>query len=96
MLTDMWKDGWLGRSLLAVMALLILTLPLLVWAGIVEEKQWQAFKVSHACKIVGHVSGSSTTTVAPIIGGNGGVAVGVSSTPDKTGWACDDGVTYWR
>lgn len=61
-----------------------------------EERRWQEFKAAHECKVVGRMSGDVTTTVAPIIGGNGGVAFGVSVSPDKTGWQCNDGITYWR
>jgi hypothetical protein len=61
-----------------------------------EFKHWKAFSEQHHCKVVGRMSGDTVTTVAPIIGGNGGIAVGVSSTPSKTGYLCDDGVTYWR
>lgn len=61
-----------------------------------EHKQWQLFADEHSCKVTGHMTGDTVTTVAPIVGGNGGVAVGISSTPSKTAYLCDDGVTYWR
>lgn len=96
MIMDMWEDGWPGRAVLCFLALGILSIPVGVWGAIEDQRQWSAFSAAHACKIVGHMSGDTVTTVAPIIGGNGGIAVGVSSTPSKTGWQCDDGVTYWR
>lgn len=40
------------------------------------------------------MSGSTFNTVG--VGSNGGVSVGIGSTPDKTGYQCNDGVTYWR
>lgn len=61
-----------------------------------EEQEWRAFKETHHCKVVGRSKGDLVTTVAPVIGGNEGVMVGISAMPDKTGWLCDDGVTYWR
>lgn len=92
MIRDLWEDG-IGRCLLIGIPLL---LAFVVWAAIEDGRQWDAFRQAHNCRIVGKMRGDMVTTVAPIIGGNGGVAVGVSSTPDKTGWQCDDGVTYWR
>lgn len=65
-----------------------------VCAAIQSERDWAVFSQLHECVRVGHMSGSAFTTVG--VGANGGVAVGVGSTPDKTGWKCNDGVTYWR
>lgn len=61
-----------------------------------EETTWERFRVAQNCKEIGEVSGSSITTVGPIIGGNGGVSVGIGYIPGKTGWRCDDGKEYWR
>jgi hypothetical protein len=66
------------------------------YGSIQEQREWERFKVAQNCKVTQKMRGDTVTTVAPIIGGNGGVAVGVSSTPDKTAWLCADGVTYWR
>lgn len=57
-----------------------------------DQKQWDAFAATHACKVVGRMSGD--VLVSPVFSDKGGVAV--TSTPDKTGWLCNDGVTYWR
>lgn len=95
MIRDMLED-WPGRVVLLSFILLIALIPIMVWATIADQQEWNAFKSAHACKIVGKMRGDVTTTVAPIIGGNGGIAVGTSVSPDKTGWQCDDGVTYWR
>jgi len=61
-----------------------------------DVRQWEAFKREHSCQVVGYMTGDIFTTVGPAIGSNGGVAVGIGSTPSKTGWKCDDGMTYWR
>lgn len=61
---------------------------------VANERKWEAFKAKHHCKIVGKASGDVFNTVG--IGANGQVTVGIGSTPDKTGWQCDDGMTYWR
>lgn len=93
---DMWHEGWIGKTLLFFIAALVISIPFVIWAHIEESRQWEAFKVAHECKVVGKKKGSTSTTVMPIVGGNGGVGIGVSSTPDQTAWECNDGVTYWR
>lgn len=71
-------------------ALIIL---LLVVVGVVtykEAQHWEQFKVEHNCKIVGQSQGEISTG----IGTDGKVTTIVGQ--DKTGYLCDDGVTYWR
>jgi hypothetical protein len=57
-----------------------------------EETQWAAFAPVHHCKLVGRIKGD--LLVSPVISSKGGVAI--TATPDKAGWLCDDGITYWR
>jgi hypothetical protein len=96
MIRDLWDGGWLGRTMLIGLPALVVLFVLFVLGAIAEQREWDRFSVSHHCHVTGKMRGDLVTTVAPIIGGNGGVAVGVSNTPDKTGYLCDDGVTYWR
>ena len=58
----------------------------------VEARLWEEFRVQQDCKIVGRQAPS--TFVAPQIGGKGGVSIG--AIPERVGWLCRDGVTYWR
>lgn len=75
------------KGLVALVCILVL----LAGVGIYcEGKKWDRFVVDHHCKVVGRLSGD----LVPVFGGDG--KVGVGATPDKTGWQCDDGVTYWR
>jgi hypothetical protein len=91
----MWNDGWAMRFVLIALAtILFVCTPLLVWAAISDIREWNAFKFDHNCKVVGKMRGDVVTTIAPTTGG--GVAIGVASIPAKTGWLCDDGITYWR
>jgi hypothetical protein len=76
--------------LVAVVALL----GLLIWGAVVESRQWSEFRVAHNCKVVGKTSPS--TGVGFGMGGNGQMGTVIATTPGKTGWLCDDGVTYWR
>ena len=64
--------------------------------SIKEQKEWNAFKIAHNCEVIGKKKGQLQTTVMPISGGNGGTGVGMTVTPDTTGYLCDDGITYWR
>jgi hypothetical protein len=66
----------------------------LIYLFVLDGREWESFKEAHHCHIVGKVSGSVVTT--PIFGGDNGVSIGVSTIPSKTGWQCDDGITYWR
>lgn len=88
--------------IVASVVLVIIALLLLFWfavrASIVEQGKWEAFSAAHNCKVVGRVDGSASTVLAPVVGSNGGsgVGVGTATTPGKTGYLCDDGITYWR
>lgn len=62
----------------------------LIWALVAEAHEWEAFKQAHHCKVVARISGSTFNT----IGSDG--KIGIGTIPGKTGWACDDGVTYYR
>ncbi len=59
-----------------------------------EQDQWNKFAVEHECIKVGEISGSSTTAIG--IGTNGQTTITPIFVPGKTGYSCDDGVTYWR
>lgn len=63
-----------------------------------DTTQWDTFQVSHNCKKVGYVKGNTQMGVGYGMAGNGqfGTVVMTSRAPGKTGWFCDDGVTYWR
>lgn len=89
-----WED-WIGPALaVAYVALIVLV----VWAAIEDGKKWDAFKAEHNCKVVQHVRSDVVvgTGVGVMPNGQVGMVTTTSTTPDKTAWACDDGVTYWR
>lgn len=65
-----------------------------VFAVYHSEQKWQDFKVAHDCKPVAYIKGDVVNTVG--VGSNGQITNGVATTPDKTGWLCNDGVTYFR
>lgn len=61
-----------------------------IWALVVDARNWETFKVIHECRIVGKTHGEMFNTFDAK--GN----IGIGFTSGKTGWACNDGVTYWR
>lgn len=75
-----------------VLVLLAVLLVFAIKGSIQEQHAWDRFQVDHKCRIVGETD--SSTGIGPTFGGKGGVAVVI--VPGKTGWLCDDGVTYWR
>lgn len=85
-----WEDLVIPGIVIVVIVLLVLAI-----VGTVESnKKWEAYKVAHHCKVVAHIDGD----VVPTFGNSssGSMVVGVGSTPDKTGWLCDDGMTYYK
>jgi hypothetical protein len=69
-----------------VSALRWLAVAFFALAGCGDAKQWEAFKLVHHCKIVGHTKG-----------GTGFSSRGsIVFLPDYTSWLCDDGITYTR
>lgn len=62
----------------------------LILTGKHEIKKWDEFTIAHHCKIVSHTSGDVFNT----IDANGKIGIGI--TDSKTGWLCDDGITYYK
>jgi hypothetical protein len=63
-----------------------------------ERKRWDAFATQHACKKVAQVRGDVQVALTTATDSKGNAVVGVTpiTTPDKTAYRCDDGITYWR
>lgn len=75
-------------------ALIALFYVVLVYVMLADQSEWQAFAEKHSCKIVARVRGDTLSTVG--FDAKGQVVMGVTQTPDKVGYLCDDGVTYYR
>lgn len=84
--------GWLIIG--GVFAVIVGFIGLGVYAAVIEMGAWDKFKNEHDCKIVGEISGSSTVAIG--VGSNGQVTTVPVFTPGKTGWQCNNGMTYWR
>lgn len=79
----------------AIGAFLVALLGFVFYMAMADDKEWATFAAAHNCKVVGQISGSSTTAVG-IAPSNGAVTITPVYIPGKTGYQCDDGVTYWR
>ena len=80
-------------TLIAICVAIILVA---IYAEIQEQYEWNVWATAHACKVIGHMEGSSSVGVGPSTGGNGGVAIVTTTVPGKVGFLCDDGQQYWR
>jgi len=93
-----WRDGWFGKFTVAFLVFAILFVPFGVYQIVKltaeEQKQWDNFAVTHDCKKIGQTSASSGVVVGMAL--NGQMGMGLTSEAGKTGWLCNDGVTYWR
>lgn len=67
---------------------------LIIFLGIKDAKEWEKFKLDHECILIGKMRGETFTTFG--IGSNGQSVVGVGTTSGKSGWKCNDDITYWR
>lgn len=91
-----WCSDWWPVVLLVVA--LVAGLAGAVWLGLESDREWQEFKEANGCRLVGKMEGSVVPGVGVGVGVKGAATV-VSTTvyiPDKEGWLCADGVTYWR
>ena len=97
-LRDMWNDGFTGKLIALLLVLCMAVFLLLPWAILEEQRRWTEFKVTHNCKVVGKMRGSTNAGVGVGLTGSGniGTVVTTTSSPSMTGWLCDDGITYWR
>lgn len=72
----------------------VLAISLAGYLIVKDGERWQEFRETHECRIVGEMSGSTSIGYGIATNGQGGMVS--TYTPGKTGWACNDGVTYWR
>ncbi len=79
---------------LFIVSVLLFSLFMLAHSSRRERMEWDVFRVAHRCKAVAKIPGE----FMPIYGGGstGMTLAAVTSTSAKTGWLCDDGVTYYK
>lgn len=77
-----------------IIVAIVVLIGLMIAGLIAEHREWLAFKDEHECYITNETTGSYVTGTG--IAMNGKVSVINGYVPGKTGWLCNDGVTYWR
>jgi len=96
MIKEMLFDWPIGTLSVCFIILVIALIPVAIYGSIQDQKQWEAFKIEQNCEITQKMAGHASVGMMPIIGGQGGMGMVTTVTPDKTAWTCDDGITYWR
>jgi hypothetical protein len=81
-----YSDG--GTVLISIV--LVVLLAVMAVAMIADNKEWAKFSAAHKCKKVAEVRGEAFNTI------NSSGSIGIGFTSDKTGYLCDDGITYFR
>lgn len=84
--------------IVSAIALVAVVSAVLIVALVRANEEWVRFAAEHNCRVVGKSSGSvvPSTGIAIAPSGNVGVVVTTTTIPAKTGYLCDDGITYWR
>ena len=88
------QRGLIDIDITVVIALLVVGIIAMVYFGKRDSERWQEFLKNNNCKIVSKIDGDVISTTTVDSRGNPSTSIGV--TQDKTGWKCDDGVTYYR
>ena len=78
------------RDLVIVSVVGALVVIVAIYAILTGAREWEEFKAAHNCKIVSKEDGHTSLGFS-----SSGNSV-VMGTPGKTGWLCDDGVTYFK
>lgn len=87
----LWEDY---KELIIGVAVIVAILAVSFYFFYQDEKAWQQFAATHDCKVVGKVS--SSTAPGGGFDSKGNYLPTTITIPAKTGYLCNDGVTYWR
>lgn len=83
----------MDKVFIGIGALTICSIPLLIYASIVEHQQWQEFAKAHECRPIAHSNGYYTSGA----GFRDGKMITTSHYhPSRETYRCNDGVDYTR
>lgn len=78
-----------------IIVLIIISLSIyFAYAIYQDDRDWEQFKKQHHCTVTSYEQGSINTGLGLTASGHVGTIT--TSTPDKTGYLCDDRITYYR
>lgn len=97
---ELWGEGFPGRIMLFMCAVILISLfafPFGLYALKEAAEEFNLWASEH-CKIVGKIESSVSIGTGTSIMYNGklGTITTTNIEPEKTGYQCDDGITYWR
>lgn len=88
-LLDWWGDCW---GLVLGVAAIVVPVAFLIYFGIQEGREWDAFAREHDCREFAERRGPDST----IFIHSGEVMIPVTTSTTETGYRCNDGREYWR
>lgn len=89
-----YRDGKFTTGMTGIGVVVVGLFVLMYIAAKADAEQWEAYRVKHECRVVGTMRGDTSVGVG--LSSNGQVTTVVTTTSDKTGYACNNGLTYWR
>jgi hypothetical protein len=69
-------------------------IPLAIGLAVQDERDWRQWSSAHHCRMIGRTG--PTAAFGPSVSADGRIGTTMLVTGGKTGWLCDDNVTYWR
>jgi hypothetical protein len=93
-LRDIWDERGPQIVVVAVVVLVVGLVGLWLKLAIDDDRRWEQFKLTHKCKVVSYQSSSSSVGYGTTSDGKSGTVI--VTEPSRTGWLCDDGITYYR
>lgn len=86
-----WLENHIKITISSIVIIFILIISISIILINRENNEWEIFKISHNCKIISKEKGSTSIGIS-----SDGKSTTTIVIPDKTGWLCDDGITYIR
>lgn len=77
---------------MSVVVLVAVLVPVLIWAKVEEERQWQDFVKQNDCRVIEYVKAKTTTAY---VFGKAGGQIQIEE-PGRTVFECKGGVRYSR
>lgn len=96
LIDDFKASDRISKSILILNALALAAVPMIVAAKFHTEHQWDTYAETHQCKVVvesGRAAGFNKLTGSDI---DGILLKNTMYALPRTGWQCNNGMTYWR